>query len=110
LSHALCGTLNFLFLPAVVEFKSEAASVKGEAKLERISHAMGLSHADAITGALRTMTIRLGLPVGLGTLGVSPELSPRTVTAAKAGHSHASSHRAANDKDHLWMQEQSIQQ
>lgn len=116
LSHALGGidsrlhhgTLNAIFLPAVVEFNSEAESVKGEAKLQRIAHAMGLSHADEISGALRAMTIRLGLPVGLGALGVSPDLFPRIVTGAKADHSHASNPRVASDKDYLWMLEQSI--
>ncbi|MEO8523226.1 MAG: iron-containing alcohol dehydrogenase [Caldimonas sp.] len=116
LSHALGGidsrlhhgTLNAIFLPAVVAFNTEAASVREEAKLDRISHAMGLSHANETSGALRAMTSRLGLPVGLGELGVLPALFPRIVAAAKADHSHASNPRAASEEDYLWMLEQSM--
>ncbi|MBA3591298.1 iron-containing alcohol dehydrogenase, partial [Methylibium sp.] len=59
LSHALGGvnprlhhgTLNAMFLPAVVRFNAEAESVKAERRLERMAHAMGLAAAGDIPEA-----------------------------------------------------------
>src|SRR2546427_8387535 len=36
------GTLNAMFLPAVVRFNAEAESVRAEQRLQRMAHAMGL--------------------------------------------------------------------
>src|SRR3954452_4531052 len=58
------GTLNALFLPAVVQFNASAPTIINERRLERMAHAMRLgdskaSPADAIAGAIRDLNRRL---------------------------------------------------
>ena len=73
LSHALGGinprlhhgTLNAMFLPAVLAFNAEAPSVVAERRMERLAAAMGLPDAPAIGQAVRELNQRLGLPRGL---------------------------------------------
>src|SRR4029079_6554951 len=60
------GTLNAMFLPAVVRFNAQAESVIKDRRLERMAHAMGLQSASDIPEAIRDMNARLGLPAGLG--------------------------------------------
>src|SRR3954465_2190210 len=62
------GTLNAMFLPAVVRFNAQADSVRNEHRLERMAHAMGLASATDIPDAIRDMNARLGLPTGLGAM------------------------------------------
>src|SRR5204863_4380031 len=64
------GTLNAMFLPAVVKFNASAPTIFKERRLERMAHAMGVSvadgtAADAVADAIRAMNQRLGLPSGL---------------------------------------------
>src|SRR5690349_3036141 len=66
------GTLNAMFLPAVVTFNAAAESVKKDRRLERMAHAMGLKSAGDIPEAIKDMNKRLGLPSGLAELGVTP--------------------------------------
>ena len=64
LSHALGGinpklhhgTLNAIFLPAVVHFNANAPTVRDERKLERLRHAMGLEAGANIGAAIEDMT------------------------------------------------------
>jgi 4-hydroxybutyrate dehydrogenase len=44
------GTLNAMFLPAVVRFNAQAPSVQKDHRLERMAHAMGLQSAGDIPG------------------------------------------------------------
>src|SRR6187455_1694643 len=59
------GTLNAMFLPAVVAFNGEAESVRKDKRLQRMAQAMGLQAAGDIPEAIRDMNARLGLPTGL---------------------------------------------
>ena len=65
------GTLNAMFLPAVVQFNASAESMQKEKRLERMARAMGLSSAGDIADAIRDMSARLQLPTGLAQMGVS---------------------------------------
>src|SRR3954468_9227634 len=56
------GTLNAMFLPAVVRFNASAPSVQKDHRLERMARAMGLQAAGDIPEAIRDMNARLGLP------------------------------------------------
>ncbi|HEV7912571.1 MAG TPA: iron-containing alcohol dehydrogenase, partial [Albitalea sp.] len=76
------GTLNAMFLPAVVRFNAQAESVRKDRRLERMAHAMGLSSAGDIPDAIRDMNARLGLPTGLGELAVQREWFARIVQGA----------------------------
>lgn len=109
------GTLNALFLPAVVQFNASAPSIVEERRLSRMACAMGLSAAgdeegagQAITTALRELCARLGLPSGLAAIGVTPALFERVVDGAMADHCHKTNPRLATRADYVAMLEASM--
>jgi 4-hydroxybutyrate dehydrogenase len=94
------GTLNAMFLPAVVNFNARADSVRNEARLERMAHAMGLRSPGDIAEAIRDMNARLGLPSGLGAMGVTADLYDRVIQGALADHCHKTNPREASVEDY----------
>ncbi len=106
------GTLNALFLPAVVRFNAGAESMVKERRLARMAHAMGLGSCDAqgvqIAEALRDMNARLGLPSGLGELGVTQQMFDRTIEGALADHCHQTNPKQATADDYRVMLEQAM--
>ncbi|MGH8830390.1 MAG: iron-containing alcohol dehydrogenase, partial [Polaromonas sp.] len=54
------GTLNAMFLPAVVRFNAQAESVQKEHRLDRMARAMGLASGSDIPEAIKDMNARLG--------------------------------------------------
>ncbi|MBV8620627.1 MAG: iron-containing alcohol dehydrogenase [Curvibacter sp.] len=102
------GTLNALFLPAVLRFNAGAESVQRERRLERMAHAMGLGSGTDLPQALREMNARLGLPTGLAALGVGPEVFDAVVRGALADHCHKTNPRLASADDYLEMLESSL--
>lgn len=97
------GTLNAVFLPAVVRFNAGAPSVRKERRLERMAHAMGLASAGDIPEAIRAMSARLGLPTGLGEMGVQREWFARIIEGALADHCHKTNPREASRQDYEEM-------
>ena len=99
------GTLNAVFLPAVIRFNAEADSVKRERRIERLAQAMGLADGstDAVAEAITAMNARLGLPAGLAAMGVGPELDERIVEHALLDHCHKTNPRLASRDDYLAM-------
>ncbi len=97
------GTLNAVFLPAVIRFNAAADSVRREQRMARLAHAMGLagSDADAVANAITEMNARLGLPAGLAAMGVEPELDARIVEHALLDHCHKTNPRVASAEDYL---------
>lgn len=116
LSHALGGidprlhhgTLNAIFLPAVIRFNRQSPTVQNEQKLVRIAQAMGLESHEAVESAIVDMTRALGLPTGLSQLGVTRELFPRIIQGALADHSHRTNPREASADDYQLLLEQSM--
>ncbi|MET0962421.1 MAG: iron-containing alcohol dehydrogenase [Noviherbaspirillum sp.] len=102
------GTLNAVFLPAVIEFNESADSMLKEKKLERIAHAMGLAGTQEIGAAIKAMTRRLGLPAGLSELGVTREMFPKIIEGALKDHSHNTNPRLASELDYQRILEQSL--
>ncbi|SAL09672.1 iron-containing alcohol dehydrogenase [Caballeronia telluris] len=102
------GTLNAIFLPAVIAFNSAASSMQEEGKLERIAQAMGLTSGEEVGPAIRAMTAKLGLPAGLAELGVTREMFPRIVAGALKDHSHKTNPRDASPDDYLTMLDASL--
>ena len=98
------GTLNALFLPAVVRFNAAAPSIQNEQRLQRMAQAMGLgacdAGGDAIADAIRAMNGRLGLPAGLGALGLTADLFERVIDGAMADHCHKTNPRIATRDDY----------
>jgi 4-hydroxybutyrate dehydrogenase len=106
------GTLNAMFLPAVVQFNASAESMRKDRRLARMAHAMGLPDGDdegiVIGAAIRSMNERLGLPSGLAALGVHPGMFERIVDGAMADHCHKTNPRLATRDDYVRMLEASM--
>ncbi|MCY7314601.1 MAG: iron-containing alcohol dehydrogenase [Rubrivivax sp.] len=105
------GTLNAMFLPAVVLFNAAADSMRAERRLQRMAQAMGLGlkSADdsgtAIAAALRAINTRLGLPPGLQAMGVDAVDFERVIDGAMADHCHKTGPRLATRADYRAMLE-----
>ena len=94
------GTLNAMFLPAVVKFNASAESVQKENRLQRIAYAMGLTSGGDIPEAIKDMNARLGLPTGLKAMGVEPGQFDQIITGALADHCHKTNPRIASTQDY----------
>jgi alcohol dehydrogenase class IV len=111
------GTLNAMFLPAVVRFNAEAESVHKERRMERMAYAMGLGEmgggvvsaaasaqaAEAIAQAITAMNARLNLPKGLAEIGVTPDCFDQVIAGAMADHCHKTNPRLATEQDYREM-------
>ncbi|MDP2417533.1 MAG: iron-containing alcohol dehydrogenase [Hydrogenophaga sp.] len=102
------GTLNAMFLPAVIAFNAEAESVQKDRRLERMAQAMGLGSAADLGPAIRDMNARLGLPSGLAAMGVTPDLFDKVIEGALADHCHKTNPRLASVADYRAMLESSM--
>jgi alcohol dehydrogenase class IV len=90
------GTLNAMFLPAVVTFNAAAETVQKDNRLNRMAQAMGLQSGSDIPEAIKDMNARLGLPTGLGAMGVTESLFDQVITGALADHCHKTNPRIAS--------------
>lgn len=101
------GTLNAIFLPAVIRFNAPAESMQKDKRLQRMAHAMGLGSCDAkgteLAEAIHAMNARLGLPRGLKALGVGTDLYEKIIDGAMADHCHKTNPRLATREDYLEM-------
>ena len=101
------GTLNAMFLPAVVKFNAAAESMQKDRRLQRMALAMGLPGCDAqgteVAEAITAMNARLGLPTGLGAMGVTPALFERVIDGAMADHCHKTNPRIASREEYREM-------
>lgn len=97
------GTLNAVFLPAVIRFNASAESMRKERRLERMAHAMGLKSAGDVADAVKDMNARLGLPTGLAEMGVQREWFGRIIAGAMADHCHKTNPRLASEQDYEEM-------
>ena len=94
------GTLNAMFLPAVVTFNGDAESVRKEQRLQRMAQAMGLQSGSDIPEAVRDMNARLGLPSGLAEMGVQRDWYDRIIAGALADHCHKTNPRIASREEY----------
>ncbi|WP_420336059.1 iron-containing alcohol dehydrogenase [Roseibium sp.] len=116
LSHALGGlnpklhhgTLNAVFMPAVLDFNRTAPAQGGEDKYARMAKAMGLSAGMEVRDAVKDMTAAIGLPVSLSELGVKRDLFDRIIAGALADHSHKTNPLEATAEDYRQMLEASL--
>ena len=106
------GTLNAMFLPAVVRFNAHAESVQRERRMERMAYAMGLGAvegaapaAETIAQAIVAMNARLGLPTGLTAMGVEHAWFDTIIKGALADHCHKTNPRIASPEDYRGMLE-----
>ncbi|MBE0616246.1 MAG: iron-containing alcohol dehydrogenase [Burkholderiales bacterium] len=97
------GTLNAVLLPAVLSFNSVAT----EAKQGLLGDAMGIPRSVDPAEYIASLNDRLGLPAGLGAMGLDRELLPGIAQAAMQDHCHATNPRIATVDDYLNMLDQS---
>ncbi len=102
------GTLNALFLPAVVRFNAQAPSVQKDRRLDRMAQAMGVRSGSDIPEAIRAMNERLGLPAGLAAVGVERSQFEQIIDGAMADHCHKTNPREASREDYVRMLEESL--
>jgi len=116
LSHALGGlnpklhhgTLNAVFMPAVLDFNKDARAPGGEDKYARMAEAMDLPAGSEVRTAIKDMTVAIGLPVSLSELGVETELFDKIIAGALADHSHKTNPVEATPGDYRRMLEASF--
>lgn len=94
------GTLNAMFLPAVVQFNASAESMQKEKRLDRMARAMGLTSGSDVADALRDMNARLQLPSGLAELGVVSTSFENIIQGALADHCHKTNPRIASGEEY----------
>ena len=102
------GTLNAMFLPAVLRFNASAESVQKENRLNRMAQAMGLQSGSDIPPAIVDMNARLGLPHGLAAMGVNASQFDAVIRGAMADHCHQTNPRIASPEDYLDMLQTSM--
>lgn len=106
------GTLNAMFLPAVVRFNAEADSIRREQRLQRMAQAIGIGSCDSkgteLAEALRDINARLGLPSGLAAMGVTRDLFDKVIDGAMADHCHKTNPRIATREEYRDMLEASL--
>jgi alcohol dehydrogenase class IV len=97
------GTLNAVFLPAVIAFNASAVTMQKDKRLQRMAHAMGLADAADIGLAIQDMNARLGLPGGLAAMGVGEAQFDAIIQGAMADHCHKTGPRIATPEDYRAM-------
>ena len=101
------GTLNAMFLPAVISFNAGAESMQKDNRLVRMAQAMGLAPgsepAKTLGNAIKQMNATLGLPSGLAAMGVTEAQFDDIIKGALADHSHKTNPRDASVADYRAM-------
>ena len=98
------GTLNAVFLPAVLRFNAPDC----EEKYPRLAQAMGLKPGADIAEAVSEMNAAIGLPSGLRAMGIEDSDIPDLITYAKQDLSALSNPRRASEEDYAAMIDQSF--
>ena len=89
------GTLNAIFLPAVLRFNAPECGDK----LDRLRHAMGLAAGADIAEAVSAMNSEIGLPPGLAAIGIEEADIAGLVEHAKNDMSGLTNPRKATEDD-----------
>ncbi|MEC7209398.1 MAG: iron-containing alcohol dehydrogenase [Pseudomonadota bacterium] len=98
------GTLNAVFLPAVLRFNAP----KCGDKYERLRLAIGLAPGADLADAVAAMNADIGLPAGLGAMGVEEDDIPELISYAQKDLSARTNPRQASADDFEMMIRQSL--
>ena len=101
------GTLNAVYLPAVLRFNEPAV---GE-KYKRVARLMGLPEREAnaagVANAVAALNERLGIPSGLGAMGLKQDTVGAIADGALGDHCHLSTPRQPSRAQYIELIEQS---
>jgi alcohol dehydrogenase class IV len=101
------GTLNAVYLPAVLRFN---APVVGE-KYKRAAAVMGLpeseGNAEGVASAVRALNEQLGIPKGLGAMGLGQDTIEKIADGALGDHCHQSTPRQPTKEQYVQLIEES---
>lgn len=90
------GTLNALFLPAVLRFNADVCAEK----YERLRQAMDLPSGADLADAVAAMNRRIAMPTGLAAMGVTDEHVPGIIDYAQKDLSALSNPKRATAEDY----------
>ncbi|WP_108646199.1 iron-containing alcohol dehydrogenase [Polynucleobacter rarus] len=94
------GTLNAVFLPAVLRFNAKAESVIEQKKMRTIATKIGVSDESIVPEAMLNLSKRLGLPTGLKDLGIEDHHFEKIIQGALKDHCHFTNPRIATFDDY----------
>jgi 4-hydroxybutyrate dehydrogenase len=101
------GTLNAVYLPAVLRFNAPAV---GE-KYKKVAQVLGLPEregtAEGVASAVAALNDRLGIPKGLGAMGVKQDEVEQIADGALGDHCHLSTPRQPTKAQYIELIEQS---
>ncbi|ODS94281.1 MAG: 4-hydroxybutyrate dehydrogenase [Erythrobacter sp. SCN 62-14] len=93
------GTLNALFLPAVLRFNADVC----EEKYARLREAMGLAPGADLADAVADLNQRIGMPAGLAAMGVTEDHVPGIIEFSQKDLAARSNPRRASADDYAAM-------
>lgn len=101
------GTLNAVFMPAVVRFNAPAVGDK----IARMARVMGLPESaasgDGLAEAIAAMNARIGIPPGLKAMGVPESVFAAIADGALGDHCHLTTPRQPTRAEYLGLIEAS---
>jgi alcohol dehydrogenase class IV len=98
------GTLNAVLLPAVLRFNAPAA----QEKYRVLRRVLGLPEDASLPDFFSGLAARLGLPPGLGAMGVPAACLPAIAQHATLDHSAATNPRPVSEAEFLALLEESM--
>ncbi len=98
------GTLNAVILPAVLRFNEPDC----EDKYDRLRATMGLAAGADLAAAIEELNADIGLPPGLGAMGVSEDMIEDFVPHALADLAHRTNPRQASADDYAALFRESL--
>ena len=97
------GTLNAVYLPAVLRFNAPAVGDK----YKRVAQVMGLpdreGNAEGVANAVAALNERLGIPKGLGAMGLKPEVIEAIADGALGDHCHQTTPRQPTRAEYIQL-------
>jgi alcohol dehydrogenase class IV len=101
------GTLNAVYMPAVIRYNAPAVGDK----IARMAQVIGLPEreatADGLAEAVAGMNARIGIPTGLKAMGVPENAFPLIAEGALGDHCHLTTPRQPTKAEYITLIEQS---